>query len=83
MWRLYDQNCSTVVYKALCAGGALVRLPSTTADVYRTLPVWYPRAVEAFVNDFNAMATVYHTAIDAKELSSFLSSYYDDSSKAE
>ena len=65
MWRLLDQNCFTVVYKALCAGGALNRLPEDIADVYKKLWIWYPGAVDALVKDLNYMATKHQTMIDA------------------
>ena len=75
MWSLLDQNCSTVVYNALCAGDAESRLPVATKMVYRACPVWFPAAVEAFVKDLNSMATAHQTTMDPQGLSSWLASF--------
>ena len=75
-WRLLDQNCSMVVFKALCAGGALERLPEGTAVVYRSLPVWFPAAVKKLANDLNSMATYHKTEMDARGLNSYLMSSF-------
>ena len=75
-WRLLDQNCSTVVFEALCAGGALERLPGDTAAVYRIRPVWFPAAVKKLANDLNSMATYHKTEMDARRLNSYLTSSF-------
>ncbi|WP_158815636.1 LamG-like jellyroll fold domain-containing protein [Methylocapsa sp. S129] len=55
-YRLIDMNCSTVVYKALCAGGALDKL--TVEDrTYWTDPVrlvWHPNIMERFARLLSA-----------------------------
>ncbi len=47
-------NCSTVVFQALDAGGALDDMPSDYKMTYRTLPVWTPAALMNMCIDIQA-----------------------------
>ncbi|KAL3855418.1 hypothetical protein ACJMK2_014629 [Sinanodonta woodiana] len=48
-WRVVDQNCSTVVYMALCAGSALNFIPAAEISQYATAFIWTPNSVDKFV----------------------------------
>ncbi|KAK3611764.1 hypothetical protein CHS0354_014113 [Potamilus streckersoni] len=48
-WRVLDQNCSTVVYKALCAGSALSFFPASEKRQYESVSIWTPKSVDKFV----------------------------------
>ncbi|KAL3855420.1 hypothetical protein ACJMK2_014631 [Sinanodonta woodiana] len=48
-WRAFDQNCSTVVFKALCAGSALDVFPAIEKQRYEAVFIWTPSTVDKFV----------------------------------
>ncbi|KAL3855434.1 hypothetical protein ACJMK2_014645 [Sinanodonta woodiana] len=49
-WRAFDQNCSTVVYKALCAGFALRYFETADkTNKYEATAIWTPNKVKEFV----------------------------------
>ncbi|KAL3855415.1 hypothetical protein ACJMK2_014626 [Sinanodonta woodiana] len=48
-WRLFGQNCSTVVYMALRAGSALDVFPAAAKSDYESVLIWTPGKVDTFV----------------------------------
>ncbi|KAK3611767.1 hypothetical protein CHS0354_014117 [Potamilus streckersoni] len=48
-WHAVNQNCSTVVYFALCNGLALKILPDREALQYDSAPIWNPNLLNKFV----------------------------------
>ncbi|KAL3855416.1 hypothetical protein ACJMK2_014652 [Sinanodonta woodiana] len=48
-WRAVDQNCSTVVFKALRAGSALNFFKFTDMFLYLSVLIWTPSSVDEFV----------------------------------